>query len=498
MNKRILFVVKNLYTMERLGVMQVAAQARQLGWETELAVSDAGTYPALLDRVRSWQPEILAFSAMSPEYPHLESLAEQLHRETGRFVLMGGAHPTFFQDIIERPFIQAVAFGEADLSFPAFLERFADGQDYTGTAGMHFHLDGHIVRNPPAPLVGDLDLLPFPDRDLMVRANPLLRHNRSHIFMAGRGCPNACTYCFNHRYNRMFRDHGKLFRRRSVDHLLREMEAVRDQFGMVFAYIDDDIFTFCPQEWLEEFAEAYPRRVGVPFMVNVHVNFIDEPQIRLLKQAGCEVICFGIECGDEAVSNQLLKRNIRNDKILELARLLRRYGIRFMTQNILALPVEHPLEVDLRTLDLNIRCQPKYAVAHLFYPLPGTELAAYTESHGFLPQAADDLPERTNSYSALVFADPAEKMRVQRLHKLFGLTVSFRWLRPLVPLLIRLPLGSLYSLLFVAWYGFSMRFRLEKTKKSGPEILFLLKSLFQSLTSFLRRPACPKKPRRAS
>jgi radical SAM superfamily enzyme YgiQ (UPF0313 family) len=494
MNKRILFIVKNLYTMERLGVMQIAAQARLQGWEADLAVSDGIAYEALLRRVRAWEPEILAFSVMSPEYPHLEGLAERLHRDTGCFILMGGAHPTFFQDIIERPYIHAVSFGEADLSFPAFLERFAAGEDYSATAGMHFRLDGRVVRNPAAPLLEDLDAAPFPDRELMVRANPLLAHSRSHIFMAGRGCPNACTYCFNHQYNRMFRGHGKLFRRRSVDNLLREMEEVRERFGMIFAYIDDDIFTLCPPGWLEEFAEAYPRRVGVPFMANVHVNFVDEDKIRLLKQAGCEVICFGIECGDEAIANGLLKRNTRNEKILDLARLLHRYKIRFMTQNILALPVEHPLAVDLRTLDLNIACRPDYAVAHLFYPLPGTELARHAQTQGFLPEDSARLPERTNSFSALVFPDPAEKIRVQRLHKLFGLTVSFPWLRPLVPGLVRLPLGGLYSVLFVAWYGFSMRFRLEKTMKSWPEIRFFLKSLLQSLTSFLRRAPRDGKP----
>jgi radical SAM superfamily enzyme YgiQ (UPF0313 family) len=494
MNKRILFIVKNLYTMERLGVMQIAAQARLQGWEADLAVSDGCAYEALLQRVRGWDPDILAFSAMSPEYPHLESLAEQLHRDTGRFILMGGAHPTFFQDIIERPFIHAVAFGEADRSFPAFLEQFAAGADYSTTTGMHFRLDGRVVRNPPAPLLDDLDAVPFPDRGLMVRANPLLGHNRSHIFMAGRGCPNACTYCFNHQYNRMFRGQGKLFRRRSVDNLLREMEEVRERFGMIFAYIDDDIFTLCPAGWLEEFAEAYPRRVGVPFMVNVHVNFVDEAKIRLLRQAGCEVICFGIECGDETVANDLLKRNTRNDKIIELARLLHQYQIRFMTQNILALPVDHPLAVDRQTLDLNIGCRPHYAVAHLFYPLPGTELALHAQTHGFLPEGSTGLPERTNSFSALIFPDPAEKIRVQRLHKLFGLTVSFPWLRPLLPVLVRLPLGGLYSMLFVTWYGFSMRFRLEKTMKSWPEIRFFLKSLLQSLTSFLRKAPRQRKP----
>jgi len=485
---RILFIVKSLYTMERLGVMQMSALARRLGWETELAVCETAAAGEPARRIAEWQPRILAFSAMSPEYPYLLKLARRLKQEFGLFTVIGGPHATFFQDIIAEPCFDAVAFGEADESFPLFLKRFQDGEDYTGTAGMHFRRDGEIRRNPPAPLPERLDALPQPDRELLVRADPLLKESRSHIFMASRGCPNACTYCFNHQFNRMFRGCGQIFRRRSVDHLLAEMAAVRDTQGMRFAYIDDDIFTFCDRAWLEDFARLYPAQVGVPFMVNVHANYVDETQIQLLRQAGCEVICFGIECGDAEVSGGLLKRRIPNDRLVALGDMLHRHGIRFMTQNILALPVPHPLAVDLQTLALNIRCRPHYAVAHLFYPLPGTELAGHAAQHGFIPVTPGGLPERTNSYSALQFPDPREKIRVERLHKLFGLVVSFPWLRPLLPVLLRLPLGALYSLMFMGWYGFSMRFRLEKTGKTRGELLFFLKSLLKSFASFLRRP----------
>ncbi len=487
MAPQVVFLVKNLYTMERLGVMQLSALALAQGWQTDLIIADGLDYPRLLDTVRRISPSILAVSVMSPEYPQLRELARRLHADTGVFILMGGPHATFFQDIIEEPFIQAVAFGEGDISFPVFLDRFSRGLDFRGTAGMHFHVDGLVIRNGPAPLVEDLDTLPFADRRIMAKGNPLLASNPTHIFMAGRGCPNACTYCFNHTYNHMFRSCGTLFRRRSVDHLLREMEAVKAEFGMRFAYIDDDIFTFCSPEWLEAFTTEYPRRVGVPFMINTHANYTNERQIEQLRDAGCSVICFGVECGDPSVAGDLLKRYIKHEQFLTLSRLLHRCKIRFMTQNILALPVPHPLAVDLQTLDLNIACRPQYAVAHLFYPLPGTELARFAEANGFIDSLTDDLPERTNSFSALNFPNPVEKRQVERLHKLFGIVVSFPWLRPGLPFLLRLPLGPVYALLFMGWYGFSMRFRMEKTRKTKAELLFFIKSLLQSLASFMKK-----------
>jgi anaerobic magnesium-protoporphyrin IX monomethyl ester cyclase len=487
LNKKLLFIVKNLYTMERLGVMQISAVAKLQGWQTRLLVTDGKSYGSIQDHVDAYDPDILAFSAMSPEYPYLEQLAGRLYQANPRFTLFGGSHPTFFQEIIHRPFIQAISFGEADLSFPRFLEAFANGEDYTGTHGMHFQSDGDVIFNEPERLVEDLDALPFPDRFLQVGNKTLADFSRSHIFMASRGCPNQCTYCFNHKFNQMFRQYGPLYRHRTVGSLVSEMQKVRDSCGMKFAYIDDDIFTLCSREWLDEFAGLYPARVGVPFMVNIHVNAVTREQLQLLSRAGCALICFGIECGVEEISRTILKRNIGNEKIERLSRWIHELGMKFMTQNILALPVPNPLDVDLQTLRLNIRCRPDYAIAHIYFPLPGTELTEYCVENGYLEPGSGKLPERTNSFSALRFPSKKEKAMVQRLHKLFGLAVNFPVLIKALPMLVRLPAGWIYSFVFVAWYGFSMRYRLERTRKSWKETAYFLRNVLQSATSFFRR-----------
>lgn len=482
--RRLLFVVKNLYTMERLGVMYLSSLARSQGWETDLAISDDSSYGDLLERIRRSRPDILGFSVMSPEYPALQDLARRLRRDTGCFLLFGGPHPTFSPEMASQPFVDAILIGEGDISFPAFLERFAEGGDYTQVEGMHFHVDGAVIRNPPAPLVEDLDRIPFPDRELMSRGTRLHREYRSHIFFASRGCPYRCSYCFNHKYNALFCNHGRILRRRSVDNFMEEVRLTKSRYGTSFAYIDDDIFTLCDTAWLEDFAERFPREVGIPFYCNVHVKTVTEEKIRLLQKAGCRVVCFGIETGDETVSRDLLRRDISNREFLRVSGLLHRYGIRFITQNMLALPVEHPLEIDRRTLDLNLRCRPDLALSQLFFPLPGTDLTAYSEQSGHLAPGGP-VPDRTNSFSALAFDDPAEKRRDERLQKLFGLIVAFPFLRPLEPFLTRLPLDRFYAFLYAAWVGFTMRFRLEGNRKSRTEVLFFLKSLLGS--SLLRR-----------
>lgn len=483
-SQRILFIVKNLYTMERMGVMYLSSYARRLGWSSDLLVSDGLSYRAILSHIHETRPEILAFSVMSPEYEAIRILASRLRADTRCFMLFGGPHPTFCQDLIREPFVDGLLFGEGDLSFPAFLEKFTKGEDYTRTEGMHFRVDGRLVFNGPARLVEDLDAVPFPDRELMAKGDPLHRGYTSHFFFASRGCPHNCSYCFNHKYNAIFRGLGRVLRRRSVDNLLKEIAFTKSRYGTTYVYVDDDIFTLTSEQWLEEFAERFPREVGLPFFCNVHVKSVNETKVKLLKKAGCRVVCFGVETGDESVSRQLLRRDISNQEIIELSGLLHKYRIKFATQNMLALPVRSPLEVDLRTLDLNLKCRPTFAISQLFFPLPGTDLAAYAVDNGYLSlgfeSAGDGIPDRTNTYSALTFRDPAEKKKVQRLQKLFGLLVSFPFLKTLLPLLMALPLDKLYALLYATWLGFTLRFRLEGSLKSPRQVLFYLRSLYRS------------------
>ena len=233
-SQRILFIVKNLYTMERMGVMSLSSYARRLGWSTDLLVSDGLSYRRILSHIEETRPDILAFSVMSPEYEAIRILASRLRTDTRCFMLFGGPHPTFCQDLIQEPFVDGLLFGEGDLSFPAFLEKFTGGEeDYTQTDGMHFRIDGRLVFNGPARLVEDLDALPFPDRELMAKGDPLHRGYTSHIFFASRGCPHNCSYCFNHKYNSIFREQGRMlaapFGRQSPERNRFHEIALRDQ-----------------------------------------------------------------------------------------------------------------------------------------------------------------------------------------------------------------------------------------------------------------------------
>ena len=234
-----------------------------------------------------------------------------------------------------------------------------------------------IITNPVRPYIEDLDSLPFPDRALVYERDPIAARSKIKHFLTGRGCPYNCTYCFNHALSEIYRGKGKRFRQRSVDHVIEEIRWVRDRYPLEFVVFVDDTFVLS-NEWLAEFAEKYPRqRSALPFFCNTRANLVTAEQVRLLKEAGCHSVSMGIETGNDRIRNELLKRRMSREQILEAARLIREGGLHFTTTNMIGLPTS-TLEDDFETLALNVEARPSYAHVFIFQPYPRTELGEFT------------------------------------------------------------------------------------------------------------------------
>ena len=127
-----------------------------------------------------------------------------------------------------------------------------------------------------------------------------------------------------------------------------------------------------------------------------------------------------------------------------------------MTQNLIGLPVDNPLEVDFETLDLNIRIKPFFGWSSILYPYPETEIGKLAVAKGMFDANFDKIHVSNKTSSALDFGDETLKRRLVNLHKLFPIIVQFPFLRPATMFLISLPLAKFYTWLFFAFYGVKM------------------------------------------
>jgi radical SAM superfamily enzyme YgiQ (UPF0313 family) len=134
----------------------------------------------------------------------------------------------------------------------------------------------------------------------------------------------------------------------------------------------DDIFGLNNQ-WREEFCEKYKKRIKKKFMVQVRVEMANDHLFSLLKDAGCFRVLFGVESGNEKVRNEIMRRKMSNENIINAFDLCHKHGLETLALNIIGIPGESE-EMILDTLNLNRRLSPTKSAVNIFYPYRGTVL----------------------------------------------------------------------------------------------------------------------------
>ncbi len=425
---------------EPMGVMQLSSIAKSRGWETSLCLA-SDDYLRHIDRT---QPDLVAVSMMTTDYRALMPAIRRIRRRFSDLpIIVGGAHPTFSPDLIKQEAITAICLGEGDTAITAVMDRIESGTPLDGIPNIHTIQ----TQAPLSPLIGDLDSLPFLDREILYDNSSAARHFRLRSFYASRGCPYGCTYCFNHAYNHMYRGLGKIVRRRSVDNVLAEIDDVARRYPTEYIRFSDDAFVHRVDEWLEQLARDYPKHAGIPFYCLVRANCVTPDMVRLLKEAGCRSVCMSIESASERIREEVLNRKMTSEQIVRAFDLFNDAGIKIYTNSMFGLP-SSSLQDEMDTLDLNIKSRPAYANFTICVPFPGTEMFEYCKTHGLLP--ADLSPEEmvmSVGEESMLSGFSARDKRVQKNLAMLGpLVVRFPWLKELVTgYLVHLPPNKLYG-----------------------------------------------------
>jgi radical SAM superfamily enzyme YgiQ (UPF0313 family) len=267
----------------------------------------------------------------------------------------------------------------------------------------------------------------------------------------------------------IYRGKGKRLRQMSVDKVIEEVKAVKDGYPLQFVVFVDDLFIVF-EDWLQELAERWPVEVGLPFFCNVRANLVSPKKVALLKKAGCVSVGMGLETGNPILRNELLKRSLSNEQIVEASRLIREAGLQLLTTNMLGLP-GGTLENDLETLALNHACQPAYANAFLYQPYPRTELGDYAREQGYVEGSLDDIDPSAWERSVLAFSSPVEKQQIENLNKLFAIAVAWPRSTGLMQRLIKLRPNSAFRLAYKLWKGYAIKSRIHPYRPAPGEFV---------------------------
>jgi radical SAM superfamily enzyme YgiQ (UPF0313 family) len=470
---RVLFIVRDLEGAEPLGILYLVAVLRQGGHQVRL-VGTRGV--DLLAQVRAFSPQVIGYGSCTGQHTWYLKLNRALKRRHDFLAVLGGPHATFFPQVIEEDGVDVVCRGEGEQAMRELCDRLQAGQPIHDVANLWVKKDGKVTRNAPRALVADLDTLPLPDREARFDADPGARRWAAHSFLTSRGCPYSCAYCFNPSMQALYGPAWGRRRLRSPQKVVEEIEAVRRTTSLSFVQFRCSMF---PDEagWLEEFAELYRARVGLPFYCHVRADHMSERTVELLARAGCRSVNMGIECAGEGYRRDVLRRPMSDAAIRGACDRLHRHHIAILADNIVGLPGRSFAD-DLATLELNRECGVDYPLAMLLQPYPGTAIAEIAERTGAFNGDLSSIDFSYYQRSPLTFSSEAERRRIENLQKLFAVAVEAPALLPVVRRLVELPPNLVFSSLFRCWFLWCYHTRIMPHRLSAHEILAILSGVF--------------------
>ncbi|HEX7509090.1 MAG TPA: radical SAM protein [Polyangia bacterium] len=429
------------------GLMVLASSLRAHGHSPVLV--QAKSVETILANPTTASADVLALSATTGLHRVYLAWARALReRFPEKVLVLGGPHATFYPRAIEQAPLDGVCIGEGEESFPEFLRLAQAGFPHIpdGWWIRRDHGQGPVERGAARAPVRDLDALPSPAFDLFYDADPRYRKEPNKSFLATRGCPYRCSYCFNRLLNQRYRGSGSLLRSRDPERLCDDILSVRDKWGLKLVwFLDANFVSNLP--WLEAFVAVYRRRVGLPMFCKLRPERATERVLGLLDRAGCTGVGVGIESGSERIRREILCRPASDADILAGCRRLKARGIRIMSFSMLGIPGAS-LDDELQTLALNVACGIDLAAATILQPYPGTAIAEWAEAKGFFHGDYDRLGYSYFDESPFCYASKRDRDRVTNLQRLFSYAVEFPEVRRNIRWLIDREPNRLYTTLF--------------------------------------------------
>ena len=331
-------------------------------------------YEVLEKNLKEFRPDIFGVSIMTHSRVSAFRMIEYVHKHyPDTRIVVGGVHVTVMWEQFAKkyPFVTVVR-GEGELTFHKLIDAFEADTPLGDIVGLAYHDGEKVVTTGSAPLIPDLDMLPFPKHELFVKQGKTMAN-----LLTSRGCPYRCNFCVLDWMSE------RKVRFRSGENIADEVEMLLKQFPSIQTiWIHDDAFMINKDRTIEFCDAIIDRGIKTQFVASARFRPISLEVVHKMEQAGFVHVLFGLESGAQEVIKGM-RKGISKEHVRYGIDLFGQTGMKATAFLIAGLPGETDETIG-ETIDFVQEIQ---NINYLFYDdigvsmiYPGTEM--YTMAKG--------------------------------------------------------------------------------------------------------------------
>lgn len=286
-----------------LGVAYIASACRKAGHEVKIYNQDVYHWPEthLTDFLNKEHFDIVGVGVIGGyyQYKKLLKISDAINKSKDRpFYIIGGHGPSPEAEyFLNKTGADAVVIGEGEVTVVKLIEALENRLPLSSIQGIAFFENKKFIQTPRRELIKNIDEIPYPAWDLfpmdhytLLRDPHIMNNERSMIALSGRGCLFKCNFCY-----RM--DHGH--RPRSNEAIIEEIRILKSYYNVSYVEFMDELLMNSTKRTIELCEAFIKARLNIKWFCNGRLNFAYPEVLKIMKEAGCVFINYGIESLDE-------------------------------------------------------------------------------------------------------------------------------------------------------------------------------------------------------
>ena len=328
---------------------------------------------ACMTEIGNISPKAIVALAGAVSYHEDATFLENIKRRYGIPIIVTG--DLFLEDgeamLKNHPFLDAILMDFTNADVIAYLSGEEDK-----IKNMIYRKGSEIVKKTSPRTAEKEYTIPLPRHELfMGNYNyPFVRHRPFATVLTDYGCPYKCSFC-------VIATLG--FKCRPVENVISELRYLKT-VGCREVYFNDQTFGIKRIRAQELCESMIKEELNFGWVCWSRVDVIDEELLKIMKEAGCHTILFGVETANEK-SLKSMGKGYTLREIEETFRLCKKHGIRTLATYILGLPGENKEDI-IKTIEFAVRLDSDFVSFNTLIPRAGTQIRQYAINSGWIAE----------------------------------------------------------------------------------------------------------------